>query len=94
MTGHAAIPELEKNQRILDEVSPIVEKHVSEPAAQDDAEEGRSGDEVSHFRRPNIGISLASQMNEEAVCRRKSQHIGEAIPTQADAISEFNEERT
>ena len=89
MEGHAAFPEHEGIERMAQEVAGIVDQHMPEPAADDDAE-SHIDDEIvdADGRGPRLVLVPGVPHDDEAhigPSRDEAADIGQRIPAQRQA---------
>ena len=82
--GHAALPDLDDLGRVRGEVRRVVEQHVADAAAEDDAER-HPDDEVvevddGHRRRPAPVALVADQGAGVEPAEQDAENIGERVP--------------
>src|SRR6266478_4069748 len=85
MKRHAAIPDLENLQRMLDEMRQIVEQHIAGASAQDDAERHPKDEIVEVFdlqrRRPAPVSFIANHGAGIDPAQQNSENIRQRVPT-------------
>lgn len=85
MERHAAFPELDDFRRVREEIRGIVEQHVAEPAAEDDAERHPQDEvvEIDHRQR-RVAVPEPLGADEGAgvdPAAEDTDDIGERVPT-------------
>lgn len=93
MARHAAVPDFENDQWIPAEIAPVVEKHVSKAATEDDSEQCGSSDKIANGRCRDIAVASLCEMRENRPCRQKCQNVGETIPAHAKPIADTEKKR-
>ena len=90
---HAALPDADEQKRITHKAVEIVKKHVTQPSAEQHAEDGATGDKIAHLIRGNDGKTALREVaiNEER--SRERRQVGQAIPTDAKALANLHRER-
>src|SRR6266481_3354525 len=85
MKRHAAIPDLENLQRVLDEMRQIVEQHIAGASAQDDAERHPKDEIVEVFdlqrRRPTPVSFIANHSAGVGPAQQNAENIRQRVPT-------------
>ena len=93
MAGHAALVDEEEDPGGADELVEVVEQHVAEATAEDDAEEGDEGDEVSDSGRLQLGEAALGQVAHDAVGEVEAEDVGEPIPVDGEGVGKFDDMR-
>src|SRR5690606_35312188 len=93
VAGHAAFPDLEPIERVLEHIAPTVEENPAEPPTEHHAEDRRPGDEIRHLIRVHLIEPPLGERTVHPVAEKEAKDVREAVPPQADAVRELNDER-
>ena len=94
MAGHPSIPDLKKNQGVVEELIPVIEEHVSQTPAQQDAKERTHGDEICDLIGPQVGISILCKTTIQQDPYDESRQIRQPIPTDTNSSAEMDQKGT
>ena len=89
MERHAAVPELQDLQRVRGEMRRVVEQHIADAAAEDDAErhpEDEVVDVLERHRRPCRPTAASSRISARSIepAEQDAADIGERIPADGE----------
>ena len=81
--AHAAVPQLQDVERIVEIIAEIVEQDVAEPAAEDDPERGVE-DQVVGMAPGHRRAGLLEQFEQIPIADEDAGEVGEAVPAQLE----------
>ena len=81
MEGHAAVPDAQDLAGVVDVGGQIVEEHIAQARAQDDAQHDE-GQQVVHIHGLPAGTGTGGPPAGQAPAHEKGQQIHEAVPAQ------------
>ena len=93
MGRHAAFPNTEEDKRVGEQCGAIIEKKMSQPSADKDAEHRATGDEITDLVGRDNGKPSFRQVKIDEIRRGERRKVSDAIPTDAEAVAELHGER-
>ena len=94
VTGHSALPDTEKDQRIVEKTIVVVKQHVAEAPSHKHSHQGRHGNEIGNLRGKQVRITENSKATVQKNSNNESREIGQAIPPDAHSAAEPYQEGT
>ena len=89
---HAAVPQLEDLDRMLEIIAGVVEQHVAQPAAEDDPERGVKY-EVVGMAPGHRRAGLPDELQQVPIADEDAGEVGEAVPAQVERADRHQDRR-
>ena len=86
MEAHAAVPQLEQPDRIIQELAEVIEQHITQPATQDHPH-GAVEDQIAHLVLGPARVRLLGAIHPQQPGGGKADHVHQAVPVHLEGTN-------